>query len=135
MKLVRSVVWLWLVFAAFTLLGLASGCRPTTGDQRQMQVDLALEPSPPTIGNAEVRVKLADVQGEPIEGAQVRLEGNMNHAGMKPSFADLREQEAGLYTGTIDFTMGGDWFILVSATTRDGRELEHQVDVPGVKSQ
>jgi hypothetical protein len=29
--------------------------------------------------------------------------------------------------------MAGDWFILVKATLPDGRKLERQVDVPGVK--
>jgi hypothetical protein len=64
----------------------------------------------------------------------VRVEGNMNHAGMRPSFADLHETEPGRYTGTLRFTMGGDWFLLVQATLPDGNQVEQKIDVPGVRS-
>ncbi len=63
---------------------------------------------------------------------RVAIEGNMNHAGMKPSFAELTERGAGVYDGDLEFTMGGDWFILVTATLPDGSQLERKVDVKGV---
>jgi hypothetical protein len=96
-------------------------------------VKLVLNPLPPVVGDADVTLTLASASGQPIADAEVRLEGNMNHAGMKPSFADLAEVEPGRYTGTLEFTMGGDWFILVTAKTKDGRNVERKIDVPGVK--
>jgi hypothetical protein len=116
-------------------LMLAIGCRPAVSDATETQVDLTLNPSPPRVGSADVLLKLADASGSPLEGASVRLEGNMNHAGMKPSFADLQEVEPGQYSGAIDFTMGGDWFILVTAKTPNGKTIERKIDVPGVKSE
>jgi hypothetical protein len=97
-------------------------------------VDLKLVPSPPIVGEADVSLTLTDVSGTALEGAEVRLEGNMNHAGMQPSFADLHEVMPGEYSGKLTLTMGGDWFILVSARTSDGLTLERKIDVPGVKS-
>jgi len=110
------------------------GCRSESPDISDAKVDLTVNPSPPFVGDAEISLTLADAGGAALKGADVRLEGNMNHAGMKPSFADLREVEPGRYTGTLAFTMSGDWFILVTAKTSDGRTVQRKIDVPGVKS-
>ena len=95
---------------------------------------MALDPSPPVVGDNHLSLTLADATGAPLKGAEVKVEGNMNHAGMTPSFADLKEVEPGKYAGTLKFTMGGDWFLLVSAKTSDGKAVERKFDVPGVKS-
>lgn len=82
-----------------------------------------------------VSLTLADAKtAHPIEGAEVRLEGNMSHPGMKPVFGAAREVAPGKYEAALEFTMGGDWFILVDAKLRDGRALQKQVDVAGVRS-
>ena len=57
----------------------------------------------------------------------------MNHAGMVPVFADARETAPGRYEATLNFTMAGDWFILVQARLPDGRTVEQAIDVPGVQ--
>jgi len=79
-----------------------------------------------------VEARLADEAGQPIEGADVELEGNMSHAGMVPVFAAAREVAPGQYEAQLEFTMGGDWFIVVRAALPDGRSLERTFDVPGV---
>ena len=121
----------WLACCAAVICG---GCGPSEQEAPGVQVDLTLEPSPPVVGDADIALKLTDASGAPVEGADVRVEGNMNHAGMKPSFADLKEVEPGRYTGTLDFTMGGDWFLLVTAKTPDGKRVERKIDVEGVKA-
>jgi hypothetical protein len=93
---------------------------------------LAFEPDPPQIGPAALTVTLRDAGGQPIAGAVVKLEGNMNHAGMVPVFAEASEVAPGRYRADLDFTMAGDWFILVRADLPDGRSMERKVDVPGV---
>jgi hypothetical protein len=116
------------------VLTVCIGCRPAASGTRDVQVDLTVNPSPPLVGDAEVSLTLTDAGGMPLQGADVRLEGNMNHAGMKPSFAELREVEPGRYAGTLQFTMGGDWFILVMAETPDGKTVQRKIDVRGVRS-
>ena len=96
-------------------------------------MELTIEPSPPLVGDSDLSLELTDADGA-VQGAQVRVEGNMNHAGMKPSFADLKEVEPGRYMGTLEFTMGGDWFLLVTAKTPDGGTIERKIDVRGVKA-
>ena len=56
----------------------------------------------------------------------------MNHAGMVPVFADAVEIAPGRYRADLEFTMSGDWFILVRADLPDGRSMERKIDVPGV---
>jgi hypothetical protein len=126
----QTLAWL----GAWALVTLVLGCAQPEGEAPEVQFELTLTPSPPTTGNAQVTLQLADKDGAPIEGAQIHLEGNMNHAGMMPSFAELREVQPGRYQGTLDFTMGGDWFILVDATLADGARVEGKIDVPGVKA-
>lgn len=122
----------WLVGCG--ALSLAAGCGGGASETADVRVNLAFEPSPPQTGDVNVELTLAEPGGAPVAGADVRLEGNMNHAGMKPSFADLDEVEPGRYAGTLDFTMGGDWFVLVTAKTPDGKSVEEKIDVPGVKA-
>ena len=113
-----------------------AGCPgPGAGDgAADVKLDLAFRPGPPKVGPAEAVVTLTDGDGRPVRGATMKLEGNMNHAGMAPVFADATEAEPGRYTAALEFTMGGDWFILVSATFSDGRKLTRKIDVRGVKA-
>jgi hypothetical protein len=95
-------------------------------------VDLTIDPDPPHIGPVTINLTLRDAQGQPIIGAQVELEGNMSHAGMVPVLARAVEVSPGAYSAPLEFTMGGDWFILVRATLPDGRSMERKFDVPGI---
>ncbi|HEY2910540.1 MAG TPA: FixH family protein [Gemmataceae bacterium] len=122
----------WL--AAGLLALAAAGCSgPGSDAAPDIKVELAFQPSPPKVGAAEATVTLADAGGQPVRGAAVKLEGNMNHAGMAPAFADAKETEPGHYKAEMNFTMGGDWFVLVNATLADGRKITRKVDVRGVK--
>lgn len=108
------------------------GCSRGAKDLPEIAVDLVISPEPPQLGPAAITVTLQDAEGEPISGARVELEGNMNHAGMVPVFADAVEVTPGRYQASLEFTMGGDWFILVRADLPDGRSMERKIDVPGV---
>ena len=92
-----------------------------------------IEPSPPKRGPATVTVHLEDEAGAPREGATLTVEGNMNHAGMRPVFSDLTETEPGTYVSdSFEFTMGGDWILTVRGTLSDGTSFEQVFDVDGV---
>jgi hypothetical protein len=120
-------IWLGLLPAL-----VLAGCGRGGKDLPDVGVDLAIEPEPPQLGPATLTVTLTDADGQPIAGAAVELEGNMNHAGMVPVFATATEVATGQYQADLEFTMGGDWFILVRADLPDGRSMERKIDVPGV---
>jgi len=121
-------------FAAVSALALAcsalASCAPSV-ETVDADVSVAFEPAP-HVGATTVRVRLASLDGEPITGVDVELEGNMNHGGMVPVFTSPKEVEPGLYEGPFEFTMGGDWFVVVRAELEGDRAIEHLVEFPAV---
>ncbi len=69
-----------------------------------------------------------------VTGAHVTLEGDMTHAGMAPVFGDAKETAPGQYQGQLTLNMGGDWVVLAHITLANGKKVENQIDVSGVKS-
>jgi YtkA-like len=124
-----------------TLLGLPllanifqSGCHKRGDTAPDIVIEHKIAPDPPRTGRATITLKLADSAGKPINGARISLEGNMSHAGMRPVFSDARELEAGRYEAPLEFTMSGDWIILVNLTLPDGRKLQREIAVKGIQS-
>jgi hypothetical protein len=123
----RSGAVAWLAAVA-----LGSSCAKGTGAADDLTVELRIEPAPPRKGPATLEVTLSDASKAPVRATSVRLEGNMNHAGMVPEVAQASEVEPGRYRGEIEFTMGGDWFVIVDAALADGRKLQRTIQVPAV---
>jgi hypothetical protein len=109
-----------LVVAAFLAL---PGCRGgDVGDLDGFRVDVAMAPTPPVVGPNRMVLSLRDPAGEPVVGATVRLEGTMTHAGMVPVIREAAVDGPGRYRiDDFEFTMGGDWILLVHVTLVDGR--------------
>ena len=131
-------VSLWLKLLAFALLALCanvlhSGCSKTSETPSDIVFEGRIAPDPPTKGPATVNLKLADSAGKPIVGARISLEGNMSHPGMRPVFSEASEVGPGRYEAALEFTMGGDWVILFQINLPDGRNLQRQIDVKGVR--
>ena len=116
-------------------VALTSGCH-SSSDDSNVSVELRTDPSPPKVGKAQLTLDVSGPDGKPAEGATLKLEGNMAHAGMKPVFADAKEDKdkPGRYRAELEFTMGGDWFILVTGKLADGRPVNKKIDVKGVKA-
>lgn len=128
----RGRLLLAAVACAGALLGVACRLTEPTPDFI-FQHDVS--PNPPRVGPITVSLKLTDfLTSKPVSGARVRLEGNMTHAGMSPIFAEAKEAEPGRYRATLELTMGGDWVVLVHAVLPDGRKIERQFDVKGVRA-
>ena len=84
------------------------------------------------VGATRLLIEVSDAAGGPVAGAEVRVEGNMNHAGMAPVFASAVEEEPGMYVVPgFRFTMAGGWILTVRVTLPDGRQAsyEHATDV------
>ena len=124
-----------LLIHLFPLIMVLTACqRGDSSDIPEIGLNLAISPDPPAVGSAMVTLTLTNADGNPISGANIEVEGNMNHAGMTPVFSQATELGQGLYEAPLQFTMGGDWFILVKANLPDGRKMVRQVDVPGVET-
>lgn len=122
--------------AAYGLgLAILSGCSGANTEPADVAIELSMSPSPPVVGTSTLTLTVKDAAGQPLTGARLKAEGNMNHAGMVPSFATLKEIEPGTYAGELKFTMGGDWYVLVTGKTADGKTIERSLDVKGVQAQ
>lgn len=125
------------ILAILGVLGviLAAGCghNKRADALDNIKLECKVTPEPPHVGQAVVTVELSKPDGKPLTGAKVQVEGNMNHAGMKPVFANAREVHPGEYEARLEFTMRGDWFVLLNVTLPDGHTATRKVNVPGVK--
>lgn len=119
-------------------LVLAAGltaCRPKSASgSPDVKATVAFAHPPPAMGPNELTITLTRPDGSPASVTRLEVEGDMNHAGMKPTFANLHAAGPGHYAGTIEFTMGGDWFLLLSGERSDGSRFTQKVAVPGVES-
>ena len=108
------------------------GCEPRGASLPKYKLEHEISPQPARVGPVTITLKLTDAANTPVTGAVMKLEGNMSHAGMAPVFADATEIEPGFYRSTLEFSMAGDWFVLVTATWSDNRELKQQFEIKGV---
>jgi hypothetical protein len=114
----------WGSLLALLVLLPICGCREAEppGDPGLI-LELGISPTPPAVGPARLIISLRDTLGNPVDGADVRVEGNMSHAGMVPVTGTAMVQGPGLYVlPDFRFTMAGGWMLTVTARLPDGRE-------------
>jgi Cu(I)/Ag(I) efflux system membrane fusion protein/cobalt-zinc-cadmium efflux system membrane fusion protein len=86
----------------------------------QGNIDLSSDPTPPRKGNNVFRVKLADVNGAPISGAEVSVTffmpamPAMGMAAMRTPIT-LSDKGNGLYEGSGQLESGGTWQVTIAA--------------------
>jgi hypothetical protein len=93
------------------------------------QVTFATEPAAPSMGDGTVVITVKDKAGQPVDGARVSIEANMNHAGMTPEHADATTSEAGVYRLPLTWTMGGAWYVDAKITLHDGSVIRRRFPV------
>jgi hypothetical protein len=124
-----------LTIGGWSLAGLVllAGCaRAAPGDLPDIAVGLMVAPSPPATGAATLTATLRDAGGAPLRGAAVSFECTMSHAGMAPVQASARETAPGRYEAPLEFTMAGEWIVIVRATLPDSRALEREIKIGNV---
>lgn len=124
-------MFLLVALAVGTML---AGCRKGAEAQTDILIAHEIAPQPPVVGvPATVSLKVTDEAGRNVAGAKVRIEGNMSHAGMAPLFTEAVEVAPGHYQAHLAFNMSGDWVLLLDLTLPDGRKLQRQLEVKGVR--
>lgn len=124
---------LYVVVLLILLLALLSGCgrsqSAVTQTSDDYQVSFATEPAPPSQGAGIVLVTIKDKEGQGVDAARVAIEGNMNHAGMTPENAEVTTGANGEYRLPLNWTMGGEWYVDVKITLRNGEEVRRRFPV------
>lgn len=118
-----------------TLLSVAAawGCRgEDAGDDVPVEVEVQVAPTPALVGPARVVLTVLDPGGSRVEGARVRVEATMDHAGMMSVHETAEEHADGHHViPALDLGMPGDWILLIRIRLPDGREAlrEHRLRV------
>lgn len=96
--------------------------------ENPFRIELAVAPTPPIEGPALLVVTIHDEHGEPVDAAQVRIEGLMTHPGMVPVEAEASPTaEPGRYrVPAFDFSMAGDWVLRIHVSISDGAAVVHE---------
>ncbi|MDX1412737.1 MAG: FixH family protein [Candidatus Promineifilaceae bacterium] len=114
------------------LLLVGNGCARESRQTslKNSQINLTTVPYPPILGESRLVIQILDIDGTPVDNAQLDIKGDMTHAGMVPILAELDGGgEEGYYNVPIEWTMGGDWIISVRATLPDGSTTEERFDL------
>lgn len=116
------------------MVAFVAGCRQSaataTDEAPDVQMTLAAVPEQHVVGSSQLALTLLDAAGRPIDGAtDVRLRGDMSHAGMEPVLATASAAGDGRYVADFEWTMAGDWFVTVEATLPDGRVKSARFDL------
>ncbi len=119
--------------ALFSIL-FAAGCHRQTASSPDIIVVHEIAPQPARVGLTTIALGLTDPSSRPVTAAHITLEGDMSHPGMAPVFGEASEVAPGRYQGKLNFSMGGDWAVLVHITMPNGQKLERQFDVRGVEA-
>lgn len=108
-----------------------AGCRGAGG---RTEVDAKIEwvPRPAVLGDTTWIATLRTESGEPLRGATVTIEATMTHPGMAPVIREAQETAPGRYEARGEWTMAGDWVLIVRGETADGLEWEKWISVPSV---
>ena len=108
-----------------------AGCGETA---TPVHISWSLDPTPPVAGvETTARLTVQDDRQRPMRGARLRLEGHMSHPGMTPIVVPAIEREDGRYEAQMQFSMAGDWILVVTGDLRDGTRVTEQVEVRGVR--
>ena len=121
--------------AAACLLLLASCAKSGEGVEGAPHLTIGWTPLPAVGRESVAEIQLNQAMARPLTGARLRLEAFMTHPGMAPVLAPVEEQGKGHYRARVTFTMAGDWVVRLQGTGADGRTIDVQEDVRGVRQE
>ena len=116
-----------LILALLLFTGLATaGCSRVSQEAQhnQLQIELIEPLFPPAIGKDTRNIRVFDEKDNPINDATIAVKADMTHAGMVAVLGNATEGDKGLYKVPFEWSMGGDWVIIVQATLPDGTVAE-----------
>jgi hypothetical protein len=122
-----SIVYRLFLFVLLFITGLTViGCSRVSREasQQPLQIELIEPLFPPGVGKYTMNVRLFDEYDNPVDDAQIAIKADMTHAGMVPILANATHGDKGLYKVPFEWTMGGDWVVVIQATLPDGSVTE-----------
>ena len=112
---------------------LAAACHNRPAPPHGLRFEWTLAPAPAAVGPATVELRVKDAGGHPVAGAVLHVEAQMSHPGMEAESSAFTDRGNGRYDAAVQFTMPGDWILLVRGSLPDGTPVEHRIDVRRVR--
>lgn len=97
------------------------GCSRTPSDDPRLT--MSLEQTPSTMGVQTIVLVIND-GATPLDNAKVQIEATMTHAGMPSQIVQMQPLGAGKYQANIDFSMLGEWVLIVNVTEANGAVMQ-----------
>ncbi len=85
----------------------------------EMKMAVRVEPETLAVGATTLIVTLKDAAGAPVDGARLRVHGDMDHQGMMPVEREISDGTNGEYRVPFEWTMGGGWVVTITAQLPD----------------
>lgn len=126
-RLKRSIFTKCIVLIALMVSFSACGGRNSQAGNGS-GVTVSAEPMSTMVGETMLMVNLTDSSGVPVTDAEIRVKGDMSHAGMTPVLADPVSFADGAYPVPFEWTMAGDWFLTIDVTLADGTTFTERID-------
>lgn len=93
-----------------------------------IDITVRAEPEPLAVGATTLIVTLKDAAGSPVDGANLRIHGDMDHQGMTPVDREVSTSTSGEYRVPFEWTMGGGWIVTVTAQLSGSGEVSETFD-------
>jgi hypothetical protein len=107
---------------AIGCLAAAAACRRATA--ADLSLTWTTTPASPVVGQeTTATVTVRDAAGQLVDDASLQIEAHMSHPGMAPVIASAQGRGHGVYEARLQFTMAGDWDVLVTGRLSDGRRM------------
>src|SRR5262249_48020240 len=88
--------------------------KPPAVKAGDLDVQIAIEPDPPSTGENRLRISIRDASGKPVDGGQLTFEYAMPAMGAMPEMkggGEVKAEGAGRYIVTYPLSMQGDWYL------------------------
>ncbi len=121
-----KAVVLFLSLVLLAACGTQVAVQPTPSN---VTIAVDVESQPLAVGAATLIVTLTDGGGAPVDGAALRVRGDMDHAGMMAVEREVKDSAGGSYRVPFEWTMGGGWIVTVTAQLpNNGGEISQKFE-------
>jgi hypothetical protein len=112
MRHVVVLLAIFILMLVMTACGQQDDATPAAVDA---QMSMRVESEVLTVGETTLIVTLINGDGSPLDGATLRVVGDMDHEGMVTVNREVSESAGGEYQVPFEWTMGGGWIVTVTA--------------------
>lgn len=124
----RKLVFVGLLVVMSVLLAACGGSATPEGSAKPVNIQVESNPSPASVGDAELVFTITDANGNPIEGARIDVSADhtdMSGMGMSGAATD---QGSGRYSINANFSMTGNWKLTVYVRNDAGLDYQEDID-------